>query len=319
MIEEIEDRSVEVFLEKHKEFEIDFDTFFGLFVNSFDLHNHTFENLVLYFSLEKHMAKGRVHFYPGIVFFNDRRRYKWFISCIVDSIDKLFDFSCLSSKVKKKMSFYSAFEFKETELIKSKFKETVYNLEAVFNEQTYFEKYRDLKRSDIKKKIYNKINYPFSYLARPELQFRVEDITEDLLPEIEDLHKRWCEHKLADPKTFQMMFSSNRYYRCIEESFNSPLLKESKWYLKAFYLGQILVAVRQCLLKGDTSYDIGYFSRFWDCPSNLINYINTYCLLSLQQLGVKWHSCGNEMDKNLKRFKEHYPFEERFGWKYNFK
>jgi len=317
-MEEIEDRSVDLFLEKHIDEEISFNLFYIHFQNFLNLHNHTFENLVLYFSLEKHMLRGRVHFYPGMIFFNDKRRYKWFIYVSQFRID-IFDFSMLSQKVKKKMSFYSAYELEPNDLVKSKFKETVYDLMKVFDKQSYYEKYKGLKRSNIKKKIYNKIDYPFNYLARPELQFRVEDLTEDLLPEVEDLHKDWCEHKLADPKTFQMMFSSNRYYRCLQESFNSPLLRNSVWYRRAFYLGEKLVAVRQCLVKGETSYDIGYFSRFWECPSNLMNYINTYCLLDLQQMGVKFHSCGNEMDKNLKRFKEHYPFEERVGWKYNFK
>ena len=311
--------SVDLFLAKHKQLECSYFDFVQYYLNDNNLHNHTLENLFLYFSLEDHIKKGRAHFYYSLIFINDRRRFKWFINTPGLEIERLFDFSMLSFVVKNKMSFYADTELPVTNLVKSKFKETTYNLAKVFDPVTYFEKYKNEKHSVIKKKIYNRIEYPTRFLARPELQFRVVDITPDMLSEIEKLHKDWCEHKLADPKTFQMMFSSNRYYRCLVHSFTSEYLNKSNWYRKAFYLGDKLIAIRQCLVKGDTSYDIGFFSRFWDAPSNIVNYINTYCMRDLMQMGVKTHNCGNEMDKNLKRFKEHFPSEERFGYKYNFK
>lgn len=316
---EVVDNSVDQFLSYHKEFEISFDDFRNNFSNPRCLHNHTFENLVLYFSLEEHMKKGRIHFYPGIVFFNDRRRYKWFSYFEDFEISRLFTLSIFSEAVRKKMSFYSAFELNSSFLVKTKFKETVYSLDKLFDFKTWEFCYPGVKRSDIKKKFYNRILYPVTFLSRSELNFQVKTITEDLLSEIEILHKDWCEYKLNDPKTFKMMFSTNRYLRCLQQSFYSSLLKDSKWYRRAFYLDDKLVAVRQCLIVGQTSYDIGYFSRFWECPSNLINYINTFCMAELQGIGVKYHNTGNEMDKNLACFKKHFPHEERFGFKYNFK
>lgn len=312
-------QTVENFLEVHKPLESDYSTFKENYINQNRLHNHTLENLFLYFSLEDHIKKGRTHFYYSMVFINDRRRFKWFINQSDLDIDHIFDFSLLPIEVKNKMSFYSDSELISEQLVKSKFKETVYDLEKVFDPNTYREKYKSESGLVIRKKIYNRIEYPFKYLLRPELEFRVVEITPILLSSIEQLHKDWCEYKLADPKTFKMMFSSNRYYRCLVQSFTSEFLNKSNWYRKAFYLGDKLVAVRQCLIQDDTSYDIGFFSRFWDAPSNIVNYINTYCMKDLQNLGVKYHNCGAEMDKNLGVFKNHFPNEPRYGFKYNFK
>ena len=305
------------FLEVHKSRECSYSDFVQYYLNDSKLHNHTLENLFLYFSLEDHLRKGRVHFYYSVIFINDNRRYKWFINSVDLDIDKVFDFSILSEDIKKKMIFYSSSELISDFLIKSKFKETVYNLVNIFDIQIYFDKYKNKKVSEIKKKFYNRVKYPFIYLSR--LNFVSRDIDEKMLDEIEQLHKDWCTYKLEDPKTFKMMFSSNRYYRCLEQSFTSEYLKYSTWYRKAFYLDGKLIAVRQCLIQGDTSYDIGFFSRFWDTPSNIVNYINTWCMYDLLHLGVRFHNCGAEMDKNLGMFKSHFPNFYRYGYKYNFK
>lgn len=309
----------EKFLEAHKSLESDFASFRENYINTKGLHNHTLENLFLYFSLEEHIIKSRTHFYHSLVFINDKRRFKWFINQDQLNIDRIFDFSLLPIEVKNKMSFYSDSELITDQLIKSKFKETVYDLNKVFNPDTYREKYKNEKGSVIRKKIYNRLIYPFIYLDRTELKFFVKDISQDDLPVISQLHNDWCEYKLADPKTFKMMFSSNRYYRCLVQSFTSEFLNKSNWYRRAFYLGHKLIAVRQCLVQGNTSYDIGFFSRFWDAPSNIMNYINTYCMAELRARGVEFHNCGNELNSTLKKFKEHFPSEERVGYKYNFR
>lgn len=308
---------MQIFLKTHESLECDYNEFCLNYLNSFHLHNHTLENLFLYFSLEDHIIKNRVHFYYSTIFINDKRRFKWF-SNGVESLVDIFDFSLIPDEIRRKTSIYTDIEQKSTQLIKTKFKETVYHLPSIFDPTTYEKKYSGEKRSVIKKKIYNKIEYPFKFLQRESLGFSISEITESLLPEIDILHKDWCEYKLNDPKTFKMMFSSNRYYRSLQQSFSSDYLKASDWYRRAFFLDGKLVAVRQCLIKGDTSYDIGFFGRFWDIPSNMMNYINIFCMAELLDRGVIYHNCGNELDKNLKRFKEHYPTVERFGYKYNF-
>lgn len=311
--------TIKQFIETYKDFEYTYSEFVNSYKNTRSLHNHTLENLFLYFSLEDHIKKGRVHFYPSMVFINDNRRYKWFINSEeIEEIEELFDFSVFSEPVRKKMSFYSSSEISKT-LIKTKFKETSYSLTELFDSKTYEEKYQGKPSPYIKKKIYNKIVYPFKYLSKPELKFTVSDLTVEDLEKINRLHEDWCQFKLNDPKVFKMMFSSNRYYRCIVQSFTSTYLSDSNWYRKGFYLDGELVAVRQCLLKDEVSYDIGFFSRFWEIPSNLVNYINIYCMKELLERGITTHNCGNELDKNLRMFKEHFPSKIKLGYKYNFK
>lgn len=306
--------SIHLFLDKHQYLELPLlDCLLGL-NNSRSVHNHTVQNLYLYFDLQKHIDKKRVFFYPGCVFIVDNRKYKWFIFDLSEFPD-YFDISLFDISIHKKILFYSSFRLKNDLLVESKLKECVYNLEEVFNEDTYRLKYK----SKASKKIYNKIKYPLRYLQTDK--FRVEDITEQHLDVIESLHKDWCNFKLNDPKVFKMMFSSNRYNRCIRESLvsSSEVLSITRFFRKAFYWENRLIAVRLCLLVNKTSYDIAFFSRFWDVPSNLILYINTWCLKSLKEdYRVDEHNCGMQLDKNLEMSKHHFPNQTRITYKYNF-
>lgn len=313
--------TIKRFLEDHKYFECTFDVFVQYHENCLNTHNHTVENLFLYFSLENQISKGRVSFYPGAVFINDNRRYKWFIT--EKSFLKYFDFSNLSPEVKKKMIFYSPIvleDYKNFKLVESKIKECVYTLSEVFDEDSYYSKYKGKTVKEIKKKIYNRFVYPFKFLQREELGFRVEDLQSHHLPLIEELHASWCKIKLDNPNTFKMMFSSNRYNRCIKEAVEGTSLQKSRWFKKAFFIGDKLIAVRLCLLVYKTSYDIAFFSRFWDAPSNISNYINTWCLREMKDKhDIVQHNCGAELDKYLKQFKSHYPSIDHITYKYNFK
>ncbi len=303
------------FIERHTFEEINFDEWKNFYQNPLKLHNWTLPNLFLYFSLEKFILKSKVHFYPGIVLFDDKRRYKWFIFYPLN-LSEYFDFSLLSEEVKKKTVFYSSFPLEDDFLTKSKFKETIYEISKIFDFQPYLQRYGDIKVA--KKKYYNRVTYPFKFIEKLE-DFQIRDLEESDLEEVFYLHKRWCDFKLNDPKVFKMMFSSNRYYRCLEESFRSSYLSQLHWFRKGFFYKGRLVAVRQCFIDGDTSFDIGFFSSFWELPSNLINYINTWCMKSLEEGGVKFHNTGNELDKNLALFKHHLIHTEKYGYKYNFK
>lgn len=307
---------IDDFIKEHKHFECSYLEFSKEYVDENSLHNHTLENLFLYFSLSRFIEKNKAHFYLSLLFLDDKRRYKMFINVPEGFLlDEFFNFSSLSEEEKKKFSIYSNNKIESNHLIRSSFKETFYKINDIFSIDVYKERYGERWR----KKFYNKAEYPFRFLLKEDLMFSSRDIEEGDLEEVRILHKEWCDFKLADPKTFKMMFSTNRYIRCLEESFQSDYLNKSNWYRKGFYINNKLIAVRQCLIKRDTSYDIGFFSRFWDIPSNMINYINTYCMKDLQDRGVIYHNCGNEMNKNLKKFKEHFPSYEKIGYKYNFK
>lgn len=315
-------QSIIDFREDNKHLEVTLEEFFESHTNVYSIHNHTLENLFLYFDLDKHLDKDRVIFYKNALWIVDNRKHKFFI----------FDhgnFLCIlnTSKIedKKKFIFYSSVyqsHFKER-FVESKLKEGVYDLPKVFDENTYFEKYKGRTQGEIRKKIYNRLKYPFNYLEKQKERFQVVDMTEDLIPMMETLHKSWVDYKMNDPKTFKMMFSSNRYNRCIKLMFNHPFLKREDFFCKVFYWDNTPVAIRQCLIKEidgqKVSFDIGFFSLFWEVPSQLILFINCWCLRELKNLGVVEHDTGMLMDKNLTVAKDHFPSTHRVTYKYNLK
>lgn len=307
------------FVTQHSEKQISIEEFLKTHKNINSIHNHTWQNLFLYFDLEKHLKKNRVVFYPGVVFILDNRKHKFFIFDQPTFL-KDFDFTMIPTDLYKKVIFYSSTEQEEPGIfLKSKLKEFVYDLDKVFDEQTYYEKYRDRTPKEIKKKIYNKIIYPFKWLSKPEFEFRVEDVTQDHIPAIEELHKKWCDAKIADPRTFLMMFSSNRYQRCIKMMYESSYLKRDQFFAKAFYLNNELMAIRQCALVGDRSFDIGFFGNFWSSPSQFLLYLNAYCLASLNgDYKVAKHNTGMVMSGSLEKSKNHFPGESLITYKYNF-
>lgn len=318
------DQSIVDFLSLHSHLQISFDKFVEHFTNFRGVHNHTLENLFLYFDLEKHMSKNRVAFYKDGVYIIDNRKHKFFINDNQEFLTH-FDFSMISPEMmSKKFIFYSSvpqtgvWKFNNN-FTNEKLKEFVYDLEKVFDEQTYYQKYKDRSVKEIKKKIYNKIIYPFNFLGK--LDFRAEDITEKHLPEILALHNEWCEKKLADPRTFKMMFSTNRYNRCIERMFNSEFLTRDQFYAKAFYLNNKLIGVRQCLLKpaDERAYDISNFSAFWEIPSQMGLYLNIYALSDMKSnYGIKTFNCGMESSKSLAISKHHFPGQELITYKQKF-
>lgn len=301
--------------------EVELEDFFLNQTNLYKIHNHTIENLFLYFDLDKHLQKNRVVFYKHAILILDNRKHKFFIYDDSKFLSQ-YNFESITEDLKKKFIFYSSSVqvFSDSKFISSKLKEAVYNLDEVFSEETYFRKYEGRKHSEIKKKIYNRIKYPFNFLENNKSKFRVEDITEQHLEEMEKLHFDWVEFKLADPKTFKMMFSSARYNRTIRLMFNHLLMNRQDFFAKAFYWEDKLIAVRQCLVKDITSYDIAFFSRFWEVPSNLILYINSWCLKELKDnYKIQEHNCGMVLDKYLTLSKNHFPSQSRITYKYNLK
>lgn len=309
------------FINDNKELECTMEDFFLVDTvaghsNNHGIHNHTIENLFLYFRLDYHFEKNRVIFYPGTVFIVDNRKHKFFISDI--ELLSHLNFDSIPPELHKKFIFYSAVEqLPSLQFEKSKLKEYVYNLEDIFNPETYKKKYEGEPGKKIRKKIYQRLIYPFNFLSNND--FTCRDVESTDMELIEELHKKWVDYKLNDPKVFKMMFSSSRYNRCINMMFDHAWLDRDDFYCRIFYWEGKPIAVRQILIKDNTSYDIGFFSLFWEVPSNLILYINAYVLKELRDIGVEEHNCGMEMDKHLKMSKGHYPGFERITYKYNFK
>lgn len=306
------------FIDKNKEKEISIDEYVESHSNLEHIHNHTLENLFLYFHLERHLEKNRVVFYKGAVFIVDNRRHKFFISDTPNLLEELDFSSLVDLKIRKKFTFYSSHGEKIEGLTVGKSKESVYNLPYVFSEESFFEKYPNLLRGKIKKKIYNRLKYPFSYLEKHN--FKSVDITEENLEVALNIHKQWVDFKVNNPDVFQMLFSSNRYNKALEKMFlGKGLLDRKNFYAKIFYFDGEPIAVRQVLLKGKYSYDIGFFSTYFNLPSNVVNYISTYSLNELRELGIKFHNTGMKFDKKNNISKSHFPSEDKIIYSYKLK
>lgn len=304
------------FIEANRGMEISLEEYIQEFTNKQGLHNHTFENLFLYFHLEKVISKNRLVVYPNAIFIVDNRRHKIFINDNENFLRNL-DFSWIKDeKLKKKFTIYSSVEqnISKDDFNKSKSKELVYDLDYALSEESFYDKYSELSKKKVKKKIYNRLTYPEKYLDK--IDFKEKSISIDNLSDALEVHEKWVEWKQNNPDVFQMMFSSNRYNQAIIKMFDHDYLERKDFYAKVFYLDGKPFAVRHCLIKGNRSYDIGFFSLYWDLPSNLINYLNTYCLQTLNQMGIKYHNCGMLFDKKNSDSKNHYSGELKIIYTY---
>lgn len=314
------EEAINMFIQDNTSCILNFDEFLKQITNNKNIHNHTVENLFLYFDLLKAMNDKKVIFFKKALLFLNARKYKLFVFDEENILVKMnFDSINKCEDLKSRFLIYSSTQLKEKELFtESKYKECVYNLADIFNEKTYEEKYKDLSSKKIKKKIYNRIKYPFAYLNTDK--FKHSEITNENLNEVNEIHSKWVKHKLADERTFQIMFSSKRYMFCVNEVMTNEYLKNKTFYKKIFYWEDKPIAVRLCLIDKNKSFDIAFFSLFFECPSNLILYINAFCLKDLKDnYNVETHNCGMELNKLLKTSKEHFPSTHLIGYKYNFK
>jgi len=178
----------------------------------------------------------------------------------------------------------------------SSFHEVAYDIAEIFNPANY-------KTS---KKRVAALKYPFNWLAARNMT--IEPITRDNAAECVALHEKWVEHKLADPRTFQMMFPRRRYQLCFEKVnglASNPLGVSYKGY--AVRLTGKLSAVRVLHIKGDKGYGLAFFANTWDSPSHFVHFLNTYLMRDLLDSGIRYLNCGASLNKNLQSFKEDYP------------
>jgi hypothetical protein len=180
----------------------------------------------------------------------------------------------------------------------SKFKEMAYDFDRVFDPASY----------PNAKKRHSRIRYPFIWLEK--IGARMEVLAAEHFDEVAALHERWVARKLADPKTFQMMFPRRRYLYCCEKALRRvPALPGPQYRAWVWRLEGDLVAVRVVSVERGGGYDLANFGAFWRTPSNFMNMINVQVLRMLHDEGVKRFNCGASLNKTLTQFKNHYPNE----------
>lgn len=314
-------------VEKHKEFQISYQEFVEQFSNKHHIHNHTLENLFLYFSLEKNLQKNRVAFYKGGLLIIDNRKHKFFIYD-----DELFlsriDFSGIE-ETKKKIIIYSSVKQELIDpktIIESKLKELSYNLEEIFDPSNaaFIKKYKDkdpnTPMSKIKKRIDEYTKKPIRKIEEYKKEgFQYRDFKESDLEEMEKVHKEWVDYKMNDPAVFKMLFSPGRYNKCIKMVYTSEYLSRKDFYMKTVWYQNEMVACIQCIVKDKIAYGVGYFSKFWKLPHNFVSNIFSMYLKDLYEQGIVTMRYGMPADANLLTWKRHLPHEMIITMKYNLK
>ena len=154
------------------------------------------------------------------------------------------------------------------------------------------------------KKRYARLNYPLRFLDLHGIEVQVA--TQNDLQLMEDLHRRWTDRKLADPKTHKLSFTSARYWRCVEVGLMDPgcytVLVGRK------LADGSLAAVRVVYREGDTAYDLAFFG-WWE-PSHISEYLNFAMMCYLYGQGVEYFNTGDPLNARLAHYKQHYPSTE---------
>lgn len=180
----------------------------------------------------------------------------------------------------------------------SSFSEIVYNLDKVFDRNSY----------PNKKKRYNKLTYPFIWLKKNNIEVKVPSLSE-----VKSLHESWVKFKLSQPSTYRIMFPTARYLNCFKEAERDIILYPAY----GFYFNEKLVSVRVLGVNKNTAYDLANFTNTWDTPSQISNYFDIWVLKALHGSGYKIFNCGAQLNKGLKTFKCHYPYSELKVYSYS--
>jgi hypothetical protein len=260
------------------------------------VHNFSLGCLDCYFQLSEKIQKRKVFLINGNILFLENPSGKIYV---FNNNDEDEDIEILKNYQKE----YIIYSLNPISVLKgqSKFKEVSYDLKTIFDPRSY-------KNS---KKRYNKITYPFKWLESNN--FTVEKISDSSLSIIDKLHEKWVKYKMDQPQTYRIMFPPARYFRCCEK-----VLKETIQYEGfLFKLKDNPIAIRVVHVHNKTIYDMAFFSAFWEIPSQTTNYINSWCLKYFYDKEMETFNCGSSLNKNLKLFKEHYPFYIKESYMYS--
>lgn len=176
--------------------------------------------------------------------------------------------------------------------------EIIYYLPDVFKRDFY----------ENKKKYQNRVSTPRNLISKHGIKIRRAEETD--IPEIDNLHKRWVERKLSDPRVHIISFSTYRYMRCVIKSLTHS--SSSSMVIVAEIDGKI-VGVRCVSISGDKLFDAAFFVEFWKI-SQLSESINVASIDYFSELGFNYLNTGIASGL-LKKYKKHLPHTELFVYR----
>lgn len=262
------------------------------------VHNFSYHTLECYFKINKLVASRKIRkLNPRIVEIQGvgPAGHKLFVYVFNDADKQL-----LADK-QKQATIYSIDPLPLEK--ESKFVEIQYNLNTVFDAKSY---------SSAKKR-HQRIKYPFTWLQKNGFESKIVRKDSSAITKIHKLHEVWRENKENDPKTYKIMFPSKRYIFCVEHALRFP-----DDYL-CFIVSRKadVYAVRVVGISGKHVYDLAFFGNQWDAPSQLMNYVDILILDELRKMGFVYFNCGAALNKQLKQFKTHLPYNNVVSYKYS--
>jgi|WetSurMetagenome_2_1015567.scaffolds.fasta_scaffold04369_2 hypothetical protein len=261
------------------------------------IHQFSLGVLDGYFNLDSLFKKFKVHKFKGALLIENIKPFMLIYSCEHTPSE-----ISLITDIRKKATIYS---LDKLSFLSSprKVSECIYNLESVFDKENY----------QNAKKRHQRLVYPFKFLEK--LQFSVEKITQENLSTIIQVHDKWVTQKLLDESVFKINFSKVRYKRCCTRVVEESILNYN-YYGLALKLGNEIIGARVFALKDTSAYDLAYFVKFWDIPSQTSNYINVWVMEHLRSRGITHLNCGVYLHKKLSVFKSHLPHDSKFYYSY---
>jgi hypothetical protein len=275
-------------------------------VNALDhrgVHNFSISSLHAYFHLQQKISKGDAHIIcPGTLHVSGNHAKTWIFT------EPALRYKKEILALRDDGPVYSIDKQEWLGKDARSFEEIAYHLPTVFDPAQY----------QNAKKRHQRLVYPFKWLDREKI--KIIPLAKELLPEIAVLHDDWVSHNIDVKKVFKMMFPTGRYLSCVKQALESEIAPKKGLNIvkgsdvPAFTFvswvamkGQSVLAVRVAGKQKNHCFDLAYFSRYWDMPSQLTNYLNTKILHDAFQKGVEWWNCGAEVNKGLRDFKSHYP------------
>jgi hypothetical protein len=182
----------------------------------------------------------------------------------------------------------------------TKFKELAYDLDTVFNPDRYPNAKKRAKR----------LRYPFTRLDSEGIEIRL--LLPADLPAISALHKAWCDWKLAQPTTYQMMFPKRRYIACMEQALSQS---EDYWAFGAFKEDKLLAA-RALYIEKECAFDLAHFSAAWETYNDFSEHFALATMHELHRRKITYLNCGASLNSRLSAFKSHWPHIEVISYAY---
>lgn len=180
----------------------------------------------------------------------------------------------------------------------SKFEEVAYDLNVVFDPASY----------PNTKKRKNKIRHPLTYLKGDSI--RIEPVSEENIGECRRLHDQWVDRKLADERTYRMMFPVRRYMRCAEKASAGLFEKfpSVRYEGFAFSVDGELAGVNVNAVENGGAYGLAMFGKIWDPAFNrLMGATDLWCMRRALDNGVEYYNAGTTVNEGHRAYKERYP------------